>query len=288
MKEKEFTLALNLDPKFNPTYLNSVDHTLLKFSGGESHIKLNMEYDFSRIDKVVITNRFVDGNDLMEVLIAKDALKRRGVKKFELLMPYIPYARQDRECVEGESFTLKVFAKILNSAKFNRVVVLDAHSNVAPALINNCTNLPNTPHVLEAFHLIGEKEVLLVSPDSGANSKVNKLFQSAKVFEKIIKCDKVRNPHNGALTGFEVFADDLEGKPCLIVDDICDGGRTFVGVAEELKKKNAGNLYLFVTHGIFSYGLGELDKHFERIFTTNSFKDIDDVLVFQHEIKIIY
>jgi ribose-phosphate pyrophosphokinase len=282
------TLALNLDPKFKPTYLKDIDHTLMRFSGGESHIKLNMEYDFSRIDKVVITNRFVDGNDLMEVLIAKDALQRRGIEKFELIMPYVPYARQDRECVEGESFTLKVFANVINSANFDRVVVLDSHSNVAPALINNCTNLPNTPHVLEAFHLIGEKEVILISPDSGANAKVNKLFASAKVFSKIVKCDKVRNPHNGMLTGFEVFADDLEGKTCLIVDDICDGGRTFIGTAEELKKKNAGDLYLFVTHGIFSYGTEELKKLYKKVFTTNSFKDIDDELIRQLEIKIIY
>jgi ribose-phosphate pyrophosphokinase len=147
MKKKEFTLALNLDPKFNPTYLNSLSHTLMKFSGGESHIKLDMEYDFSRIDKVVITNRFVNGDDLMEVLIAKDALKRRGIEKFELIMPYIPYARQDRECVEGESFTLKVFTNILNSANFDRVVVLDAHSDVAPALINNCINFSNFEYI---------------------------------------------------------------------------------------------------------------------------------------------
>jgi ribose-phosphate pyrophosphokinase len=288
MKEKEFTLALNLDPKFNPTYLNSFDHTLLKFSGGESHIKLNMEYDFSRIDKVVITNRFVDGNDLMEVLIVKDALQRRGIEKFELIMPYVPYARQDRECVEGESFTLKVFTNLINSANFNKVTVLDAHSDVAPALLNNCVNIPNHDYVKLTYHLIGEKDVVLVSPDSGANKKCNKLFESVKVFNDMVKCDKVRNVHNGSLKGFEVFTNDLEGRTCLIVDDICDGGRTFVGIAEELKKKNAGDLYLFVTHGIFSYGLEELDKHFERIFTTNSFKDIDNVLVFQHAIKINY
>jgi len=288
MSNRKNTFALNLDPKFNPTNLNILDHTLLRFSGGESHIKLNMDIDFSRIEKVVISNRFVDGNGLMEVLIAKDALQRRGIKEFDLVMPYIPYARQDRECVEGESFTLKVFSNLLNSANFDKVYVLDAHSNVSPALINNCINIPNHYYVKETIFLLGIKNMLLISPDSGANSKSNKLFDSVNVFDDLIKCDKKRNPNDGTLTGFEVFADDLKGKPCLIVDDICDGGRTFIGIAEELKKKNAGNLYLFVTHGIFSYGTKNLSKLFNKIFTTNSFKDIDSNLIFQYEIKITY
>lgn len=282
------TLALNLDPEFKPTYLKDIDHTLMRFPGGESHIKLNMEYDFSRIDKVVISNRFLDGNDLMEVLLAKDALQRRGIKNFELIMPYIPYARQDRECAEGESFSLKVFSNIINSANFDKVIVLDAHSDVAPALINNCQNLPNTPYVKEAVFRIAEKEIILISPDSGANKKSNKLFTDTFIFSKLVKCDKVRNTHNGALTGFEVFAEDLEGKACIIVDDICDGGRTFIGIAKELKKKNAGDIYLFVAHGIFSYGTMDLGIYFKKIYTTNSFKDIDDELITQLEIKIIY
>ena len=75
----------------------------------------------------------------------------------------------------------------------------------------------------------------------------------------------------------------MEGSDILIVDDICDGGRTFIGLAEELKKKNAGDLYLFVTHGIFSQGFSELKKHFKKIFSTNSFNDFnqDDVLQFK-------
>lgn len=282
------TLALNLDPNFKPTYLHDIDHTLMKFKGGESHIKLNMDCDFTIIDKVVITNRFVDGDDIMEVLIAKDSLNLVGVKDVDLIMPYIPYARQDRKCDEGESFTLKVFTNLINSANFNKVTVLDAHSDVAPALINNCVNIPNHEYVRLAYHMIGERDVVLISPDSGANKKCNKLFESVKVFSDIVKCDKVRNVHNGALKGFEVFTNDLEGRTCLIVDDICDGGRTFVGIAEELKKKNAGDIYLFVTHGIFSYGTTELDKYFKTIFCTNSFKDTDDDLIRELEIKIIY
>jgi ribose-phosphate pyrophosphokinase len=88
------------------------------------------------------------------------------------------------------------------------------------------------------------------------------------------------------LAGFEVFANDLKGDDCVIVDDICDGGRTFIGIAQELKMKNAGDIYLCVSHGIFSHGFDELRKYFKKIFTTNSFKDINDEIVKQIEIKL--
>ena len=285
--------SLNIDEAFAPTAHEPIKFTMFKFKGGEMHIKLDSQANYNESDKVVITNRFTSGDDIMKVLIAKDALQIMGVKNFELVMPYIPYARQDRQCNVGESFTLKVFTDLINSAKFSKVYVVDAHSDVAPALINNCVNISNHYYVQELHYCLasyrnGElnKELVLVSPDSGANKKCNKLFDEVKVFTKIVKCDKRRNLATGALSFFEVFSDDLNGTDCLIVDDICDGGRTFVGIAEELKKKNAGDIYLFVTHGIFSYGTDDLKQYFKKIFTTNSFKDITDDLIQQIKIKI--
>jgi ribose-phosphate pyrophosphokinase len=288
MEEKKITAYLYLDEKFRPTYLPGIFFTKFKFSGGETHIKLDNETDYTKYDRIVISNRFVDGDDIMEVLIAKDALQRKGIKNFDLIIPYIPYARQDRVCTEGESFTLKIFTDLINSANFDKVIVLDAHSDVAPALINNCVNISNSEYVKQAYYEQTDGEVILISPDSGSNKKCNKLFEQTKVFSKLVKCDKIRNVHNGDITGFEVFATDLNGRTCMIVDDICDGGRTFIGIAEELKKKNAGDIYLFVTHGIFSYGSVGLGQHFKKIFCTNSFKDIDDKKIKQFEIKIIY
>lgn len=279
------TRSLNLDGMFIPTAYTEIEFEMMQFYGGEMHIKLNNNIDYSNIEKVIITNRFKDGNDIIKVLIAKDALQRKGVKVFDLIMPYIPYARQDRQCTNGESFTLKVFTDLLNSAKFDTVYVLDSHSDVAPALINNCVNLSNEQYVLMAFSDIS-CETILISPDSGANKKTNKLFDSLKVFQSIVKCDKKRDLSNGKLSGFDVFSNDLHGKNCLIVDDICDGGRTFTGIAWELQNKNAGNIYLFVTHGIFSNGFDELNKYFSKIYCTNSFKDVENNNVKQFKIQL--
>ena len=279
--------SLNIDKAFAPTSYIAIKFTMIQFKGGEMHIKLDNDIDYSKFDKVIITNRFRNGDDIMKVLIAKDALQRKGVKYFELVMPYIPYARQDRQCDDGESFTLKVFTDLINSAKFDKVYVVDAHSDVAPALINNCVNIPNYYYVQEAYYLQNDgNEVILISPDSGANKKCNKLFDNVKVFSNFVKCDKKRDVSTGELSGFEVFCDDLKGKTCIIVDDICDGGRTFIGIAKKLKKKNAGDIYLFVTHGIFSYGTDELKMSFKKVFCTNSFRDITDDLIIQLKITI--
>jgi ribose-phosphate pyrophosphokinase len=278
--------SLNIDEKFTPTSYLAIKFTMMQFSGGEMHIKLDTNEDYSGVDKVIITNRFRDGNDLMKVLFAKDALERKGVKRFELVMPYIPYARQDRVCVNGEAFTLKVFTNLINSTKFEKVYVLDAHSDVAPALIDNCANLSIEEYVKFAYYSQTDGEVILISPDSGANKKSTKLFDNTKIFNRVVKCDKRRNLGSGELDSFEVFGENLKDRTCMIVDDICDGGRTFIGIAQELKKKEAGDIYLFVTHGIFSYGMDELKKHFKKIFTTNSFKDVNDDLIMQFKIKI--
>lgn len=268
--------SLNLDSMFCPTMLPEIEFKHLKFSGGELHIKLNNLINYELVEKVVITNRIKSTDDLMNILIAKDALQRKGVKYFDLVIPYIPYARQDRVCVAGESFTLKVFTTLLNSAKFDKVSVLDPHSEVASALIDNCSFINVKDYIrLTCLNIcdIDSSDILLISPDSGSNKKMNHLYDST-LFSGLVKCDKKRDLGTGALTGFEVFSNDLQGKPCLIVDDICDGGGTFIGLAEELKKKNAGKLYLYVSHGIFSKGVYDLLEVFDKIYTTNSFYDL--------------
>jgi len=160
--------ALNLDKNFSPTFCVQIKHESFTFWGGEIHIKIDKGEYFADVEKVIITNRFRTDDDIMKVLAAKDALERKGVKNFDLVMPYIPYARQDRICAPGEAFTLKIFAQIINSAKFNKVIVLDAHSDVAPALIDKCENMTNHEFVelacvaLNSYRTEPKKNLILV------------------------------------------------------------------------------------------------------------------------------
>lgn len=264
-------MILNLDPKFAPFQnQEEIKFQSFTFSGGEPHIKIVPDFDPNR--KVTITHRLNSFNDLGLLCITVDALRRMDVKIIELFIPYFPAARQDRVMIPGEPLSVKVYADIINAMQLNKVFVFDAHSEVTPALLNNSTVIPNYTFIKEVLNKIGEN-VKLISPDGGALKKIYKVSEFLGGVE-VVECSKSRDVKTGKLSGFKVYNDDLEGMDCLIVDDICDGGGTFVGLAEELKKKNAGKLYLAVSHGIFNKGFEVLDC-FDKIFTTNSFKDFD-------------
>jgi len=264
-------MILNLDPKFAPI-LNQeeIQFQSFTFSGGEPHIKINPDFDHNQ--KVTITHRLNSFNDLGLLCITVDALRRMDVKIIDLFIPYFPAARQDRVMIKGESLSVKVYADIINTLQLNKVYVFDAHSEVTPALVNNCEVIPNHTFIQQVLKVIGEN-VKLISPDGGALKKIYKVSEFLGGIE-VVECSKSRDVKTGRLSGFKVYEDDLNGIDCLIVDDICDGGGTFVGLAEELKKKNAGKLYLAVSHGIFNKGFEVLDC-FDGIFTTNSFKDFE-------------
>ncbi len=264
-------MILNLDPKFAPfKNQEEIKFQSFTFSGGEPHIKIAPDFDANR--KVTITHRLNSFNDLGLLCVTVDALRRMDVKIIDLFIPYFPAARQDRVMIPGEPLSVKVYADIINAMQLNKVFVFDAHSEVTPALLNSSTVIPNYTFIKEVLNRIGEN-VKLISPDGGALKKIYKVSEFLGGVE-VVECSKSRDVKTGKLSGFKVYNDDLQGMDCLIVDDICDGGGTFVGLAEELKKKNAGKLYLAVSHGIFNKGF-EVLNCFDGIFTTNSFKDFE-------------
>lgn len=269
-------MILNLDPNFKPIEANEIQFESFIFSGGEPHIKINPNFNLS--ESITITHRINSFNDLGLLCIAVDALKRMNAKVENLIIPYFPAARQDRLMIKGEPLTVKVYADIINTLHFKKVIIFDAHSEVTPAVVNNCEVVSNKKFIEKVIQEIGN-DVLLISPDGGALKKIYKVSEFLGGIE-VIECSKSRDVKSGKLSGFKVYSENLESSDCLIVDDICDGGGTFIGLAEELKKKNAGKLYLAVSHGIFSKGFGEL-VCFERIFTTDSVKNIESDCVTQ-------
>jgi len=261
---------LNLDNTFTP-FGESIKFDKFTFSGGEPHIRINTE--LSNTDNITITTRVRNFNDLGFLLVATDALKRIGVESINLFLPYFPGARQDRIMQTGEALTVKIYAQIINAQLYKQVTILDPHSDVTSALINNVIVKSTDSFVKEAISDIDN--YLLVAPDAGA---VKRVFNAAKVLKNsnVIDCTKMRETLTGNITGLRVNSGDLSNQTCVIIDDICDGGRTFIELAKELKKKRAGKLILIVTHGIFSKGYDELKKYYHKIICTNSFSDIND------------
>jgi len=271
-------MILNLDPQFNPFPIRPpVEFEAFTFSGGEPHIKIKS--DLSEAETVMITHRINSFNDFGLLLIAIDAVKRCWVDEIWVYIPYFPAARQDRVMVAGEALSVKVYADILNQLNLKGVIVFDPHSEVTPALLNNSVTVGNFMFIQEILQDL-PKDTILISPDGGALKKIHKLAAHLQHYE-VVECSKLRDVKTGKLSGFTVYANDLKGRPCLIVDDICDGGGTFMGLADQLKAKGAGSLYLAISHGIFSKGTEKLAEKFEKIFTTDSFRTITDENVVQ-------
>jgi ribose-phosphate pyrophosphokinase len=230
----------------------------------------------------------------MKLLMLTDSIRRFYKDKESIIhldMPYLPYARQDREMVYGESLSIKVFCDLINTQNYATVTVLDPHSDVGPALLNNCITRDNHRFVNDVVYMVMAANlneltnISIVSPDAGSNKKIKDVMSTlvrrfttkhvGNIDLSLVKCDKSRDVATGKLTGFEVYSEDLTGQTCIIIDDICDAGGTFLGLAAELKAKGAAKIYLAVTHGIFSKGIETLNEVFDGVFTTRSFYKVD-------------
>ena len=246
------------------------------FPGGELNVTLPAaNLKFLESSMFFIQAFIKNSADIMELFLTVDALRRlTNNKPIQLVLPYVPYARQDRVCNAGESLSIKVFCDLINSLNFTQVTIVDPHSEVTPALLNNVKVIDQLQIInnWRDFGLLGlDSSTILVSPDAGANKKVAKI---AKYFghPAFIRADKKRDLQTGEILETVVYADDLSGQTCVIVDDICDAGRTFLELANVLKSKNAKSIQLYVSHGIFSKGVQVLlDGGIDKIWTTNSY-----------------
>ncbi len=247
-----------------------------KFSGGECHVKFLTE--FSENDKLRINTRLNSSDDVMNLCLAVDALRNMSVNYIEAFVPYIPYARQDRVMVPGEPLSIKVFAGIINNLNLNKIIVFDAHSDVSLALLNNCQNIANYEMVKHFLTSLNISDYTLVSPDLGAYKKVDKLAQKVNYKGQIATGIKVRDLATGQIIKSDVNTDDLKGKACIVVDDICDGGRTFIELAAALKDKNAGDLYFIASHGIFSYNALDrlMEAGYKNVGSSNSISNREE------------
>jgi ribose-phosphate pyrophosphokinase len=236
------------------------------FPGGEPHISVSNTKEVEEI-----TVRIKSFEDVGKLLVLTDALKRTGAKEIHVTIPYFPGARQDRVANWGEALTVKIYADIINAQEYSSVTIADPHSEVVVALLNN-VRVRSLAWISAVQGLDRHifKDTVLICPDAGAFKRVESLKRLTHL--PMVQCTKHRDTKTGHLSSFVVHTDTLEGQKCVIVDDICDGGGTFLMLAPELRKKGAKKVSLFVTHGIFSKGLSHLYSAMDLIVTTNSFQ----------------
>jgi ribose-phosphate pyrophosphokinase len=254
---------------------SDIEYKLSQFPDGQQSIKITfvpLEADVNA--EVQILSRMNSFRDVENIICAAKALRGLGVKDVSLYIPYCLGGRSDRKFEEGSiNYIKEVIAPIINLQNFSKVTVMDPHSDVLEACINNFDKESNFELVDFALRHLGDNPdtYTLVSPDAGAMKKVYAVSEHTKIRD-IIVASKVRDTSTGQIVYTDVPVTPTHAqKEFIIVDDICDGGRTFVEIAKNIREKFPdAKVYLIVTHGIFSAGYHELAKHFTGIFTTDS------------------
>lgn len=234
------------------------------YPGGEPYIK----HVPDNLSALIVRPRSM--NTFMAALFFIEASEERNYPEFDLILPYVPGARQDRLMSDDSDmlFTIKSVANVINRLiNIRSVKILDPHSDVTPALLDRC-HVYGTDFIWgrDFYHSsFGYDGV--IAPDLGAVRRAIKVAELMQVPE-ILQGWKKRDTDTGKLSGFGIQQPSRGNGHYLVVDDICDGGGTFLGLADEIDKFGSADLY--VTHGIFSRGTKDLLGRYKKIFTTDS------------------
>ena len=249
---------------FNIPQTNFPDGTLcLRLpDGAYDYIKGN--------DRITIRWQYQEDSELFALQCLVDKIRDLNpLITIDLELPYIPHARMDRVHLD-DCFTLKTFCKVINNMNFYEVWVLDPHSDVSVALLNNCRVTPTRLFETPADKIMRAENTVVMYPDLGAAKKFSTIIQQSYVSGM-----KTRDWNTGKIVDYQLIIPDgidIKGKDILIVDDICSKGYTFLCAARALKRAGAKEIYLFVDHCENSVLEGEMINANEitKIFTTDS------------------
>lgn len=251
--------------------LNDKQVGIGRFPDGTLLMKEYVAKDFSGNRTAAITWTFENNEELVALIYLTRHLQSHGVENIHLNMPYIPNARQDRVKTDEDIFTLKYFAEVINSLHFKSVTVLDPHSSVSEALIDNIQIVSPKKNIEKVIQKIQKEnqQLIMFYPDEGAMKRYSGMVDRPYTFGI-----KKRDWATGKIQGLEVsgMTELVAGSDILIVDDISSRGGTFYFSAKALKEMGAKNIYLYVSHCENTILEGEVLSSglVEQVFTTNS------------------
>jgi len=229
--------------------LKLVNTNIRRFADGEIYIEINENIRGNSVFVIQSTSNPANDN-LMELLLVVDALKRSSAKNVTAVIPYFGYARQDRKVAPRTSISAKVVANLITNAGASRVVTVDLHAGQIQGFFDMpVDNLFTTPLFAKYIKKkLSNKKLICVSPDVGGVQRTRGLATRIKADLAII--DK-RRPAPGKSQVMNIIG-DVKNKTCIIVDDIIDSGGTIVNAVEALKKNGANEVYVFITHAVLS------------------------------------
>ena len=226
-----------------------VNSSIKKFTDGEIYVEINENIRGNSI--FIVQSISSPANDnLMELLLCIDALKRSSAKNITAVIPYFGYARQDRKVVPRTSISAKLVSNLITNAGADRVVTVDLHAGQIQGFFDiPVDNLFATPiFARHARKKIKSRKIVCVAPDVGGTERARALGKLLGVGLAIV--DK-RRPKPGQSQVMNVIG-DVKDQTCIIVDDIIDSGGTIVNAAKALKERGAKEVYVYITHGVLS------------------------------------
>lgn len=259
----------------------------IDFPAGELSVRVDTsDHRFrDNASRITITARIQNHRDFMELVMATSAVQEWAGQPECLVLPYLPNSRQDRVCAPGDAFGLLAFARQIAALGFKELVTFDPHSEVAASVfkalgmkvtvITQATIIGRFDKLnarLQPAALNAIDRPLFVSPDAGANKRVSDL---AALFThpEFIRADKLRDLATGRIKETVVYGEAMAGRDVVILDDILDGGASFIPLAAALKAKGARRVELYITHGMFSKGIEPIfNGGIDAVWTTNSYR----------------
>ena len=229
--------------------LKLVNTNIKRFADGEIYVEINENIRGNTIFVVQSSSNPANDN-LMELLICIDALRRSSAKNITAVIPYFGYARQDRKVVPRTAISAKLVSNLITNAGANRILTLDLHAGQIQGFFDiPVDNLFATP--IFARHIkknIKSNNLVCVSPDVGGVERARALGR--RINANIAIVDK-RRPSPGKSEVMNIVG-YVKNKTCIIVDDIIDSGGTIVNAAKALKDKGAKEVYVYITHAVLS------------------------------------
>ena len=249
--------------------LKLVNTNIKRFADGEIYVEINENIRGNSIFVVQSTDNPANDN-LMELLICIDALRRSSAKNITAVIPYFGYARQDRKVVPRTAITAKLVSNLITNAGANRILSVDLHAGQIQGFFDiPVDNLFATPifarHIKKGIKL---NNLICVSPDVGGVERTRALSRKINVGIAII--DK-RRPAPGKSEVMNIIG-NVKDKTCVIVDDIIDSGGTIVNAAAALKAKGAKDVYVYITHAVLSGdAINKIEKSkIKKLITTDT------------------
>jgi ribose-phosphate pyrophosphokinase len=252
------------------------DCTVKRFADKEVYVEVHENVRGE--DAFILQSTSYPANDnLMELLILTDALRRSSARRITAVLPYFGYARQDRKSAPRTPISAKLVSNLITQAGANRVLTLDLHASQIQGFFDIPTdNLTAAPVMVRDIQdNYDVKNVMIVSPDVGGVVRARNV--AGRIGANLAIVDK-RRPRAGVSEVMNIIG-DVEGQACILIDDIVDSGGTLVNAAEALLKAGAKEVSAYITHGVLSEGASEriAASKLKELVVTDSIEETEAV-----------